>query len=666
MRVSKKITALLIVLVITVTACFVPAFSMPDHDDGRIEIVVKQGEDSISINGETVKAEKPFVRDGTLYVPLRLVLETIGAEVNWLGNGRINIVYRDVEIDLTVGEKKCIVNQAERELAAPVVFSNGTAMIPVDLLEEYFKTKVTTDNGTGTAYIVLEEDGALEDLLFLIGGISKPRAGNSYFKWRMEVPKGSRIVNSTFNSKYITIENEQRQILIEISVYPDEGKSLEEQLDKIESYSVGSYGKNNLESSIESDGKKKYIELLYGNEYDEAVCQRIYRDNGYFYEVTLILYSEADPAKIKGNKYLKGILDSFDTGYTAPQADVQDLSKVRYGLARYANYISTYDGKKYPVWEMNVLPEWDVLEYNYENPFLTEIGLGKSEYVSVEVVKPKKDESAAEYAKKVEKQYADNFNPKYYNLIEKKELTVGGYKAYNLVFSITMGNKKYTVDESFLSSGGIIYDITVKTPEDKYEKAKQNYYRMLDTFKILVKDVGKISSEIEKYKYNEERNRVAKTDRITEYVNKTYGWKLKIPGYWIKGSQTDASFQSFTNRQSGAAIVIEASENTEGIQKLSDEMRFFFMGSVAIRNDVKLIKKEDIVVNGRTARHYLYRVENNEEESYYDMDFYVLDTDKYSYCFMSSLPDLCASEKNLKEIRDIWESFSIITPEKKE
>ena len=661
MKNYKRAVSLLVVILIF-TVSILGTYSLPAFNDNT-EIKLKPGSSMVYINGQGYPSAKPFNRGGDTYVPLRLVLEAIGTEVNWQGNGIINLVFRDVSIDLKVNEIDATVNQLPVQLKNPPLTSGTATMVPLDFVREYFGVSVTQSEKNGFITILLDDDGALKDLSFLIGGISKPRAGNSYFGWSVIVPKGSRVTSTSFNSRYVLIENEHREVALEIAAASDNGKSIDQLFTEVEQDPSAFINGGYPEIAYSDSSRYPYIELLYNNEYDEAVVKRFYINNGYLLSFSLTSYSEKDPAKVKANKNFSDILNSFALDYNGSSEDTQDLSKIKFGLARYENYIETESGSKLSSWEMDVLPEWDVMyPYTY-NPFLTELGSGRKEYISVEISRSNGSDNAETYAGKILDFYNTNFNPRLYSMMEKKTVDISGYKAYKLIYGITAGTSRYVIDESFIVTDNFVYDITIKSPADKYESQVENYNKILDSFKYYTKDSEKLISELDKHSYEQSRNRVGKDDSITEYQNKTYGWAVKMPGYWMKSSQYDNSYQSFVNEATGGTVMVEAVEKNSATALIPDGEKFGFLNTM-IGMGSELVARENTRINGRSVRFYHYRLENEENDMFADVRFYVIDADNYSYCLVSAISDLCASDANNKEMQSIINSFSVVKQEK--
>ena len=655
MRLNFKSALLIGISILLILSFSIPVFAEADTSSS-VEIRLKAGSNIISINGNSVIAAKPLKAGDILYVPLRTILEAFGAEVNWIGNGKINIIFRNVSVDMTVGERKCTVNQLEKELQASPITINKTTMVPLQFITDYFNISTSYDKQTDFYSIILQDDGALTDLSFLVGSISKPKVGNSYFRWSINIPKGSRISFISFSSKYTFIENDQRAISIEVSVNTERDKDLKEYYNLVnenpESYLNGEL----IDSTIDS-GSAGYAEFLYINSYDEAVCQRAFINEGNLYNVILTSYNESDPLKIKKNEYYESIMDSFRLDYTGITSNIQDLTKVKFGLANYENYITSDTEKKYLSWDLSVLPEWDIISSDEYNPYNTKIGLDKKEYISVEIKDAEGVGNIEEYGMDAAKFYAGNFNAECYTLIDRQTGTLNGKQYYKLIFDIDIGKVKYIVDESFILVGNLIYDITLKSPEDKYDSQKSNYYKMLDTFKISERDILSIETDIEKYYYNQQRSRIGKDDKLVEYKDKTYQWCIKLPGFWIKVNSTEESFQPFSSSNSGALISVEVIDNKYTDSSTSDSDRFKYMNASIENSNAVLIGKNAINGKGYNVRTYLYRIEDADEEIFTDMKFYIIDAVKYSYCYMSIIPDICASEKNLNELQAAWDSF---------
>lgn len=661
MKIIIRQTALILSLLLIIT------FVIPTNvlgatvqNDSKTVIKLFAGSDKLNVNGQILTVQKPYNSGKAIYIPLRAVLESLGAEVDWLGSGNMKILFKNISIDLTVGKVKYAKNQTEETLQVPPVMTGGSVMIPADMISKCFDIDVSSNEKTGETIITMNNDGSLTDLSFLTGSIDQQKAGNSYFGWSISIPKGSRVTSQTFNSKNIVLENEHRAISIDISTDMNNGMTLDKYYEKITGDPNTILKADLIDSNLNMKASPAYMELYYTDSYDEAVYQRIYADNKYFYNITITSYNESNPDVLKKDKYFTDIMNSFKLGYTGNREDTIDLSSVKYGLAKYDNYITSSDtGKKYYSWEMSVLPEWDIMPPQGDNPYITQFGTGHKEYVSIETTPVKDITNIETYGKDIKSTYDSNFNPALYKL-EKAELSkVAGNDAYNMVYNVKLGKSQYRYDERFLISGRLVYDITFKALTDNFEAKKESYYKMLDTFIPSDKDAQNLSSEMEKYIFTRDKNRIGKDDKPVVYENKTFGWNASFPGCWQKNSTPGQNLESFNDPKTGAVIMIEAIAKKAGNTNTADNEKFDSMKMVASMN-LEPVKTDTIQAKGKTTKTYKYRLDDDESDTFADIDYYVIDSDAYSYCFMSTIPDLSATDGNVKSLDDIWNSFTLL------
>ena len=111
----------------------------------------------------------------------------------------------------------------------------------------------------------------------------------------------------------------------------------------------------------------------------------------------------------------------------------------------------------------------------------------------------------------------------------------------------------------------------------------------------------------------------------------------------------------FNNPNSNAFIMIEANKNTPEIENLSDKE----LSSIMAMPGYKLTSKSTTSDKGTKVRNYTYRAEDEEQDLYGTAQIHVFEKGNNSYIFMSFLPDLTATDKAVKEINDIWKSFTV-------
>ena len=114
---------------------------------------------SIVIDGETVASdtEPQITAEGRTIVPLRVISEQLGAEVDWDGETKTVTVKKDAEtLKLTIGDKYMKADENEIELDSPAQIVNERTMVPLRAISESFGCKVDWDAETKTVVINTE------------------------------------------------------------------------------------------------------------------------------------------------------------------------------------------------------------------------------------------------------------------------------------------------------------------------------------------------------------------------------------------------------------------------------------------------------------------------------------------------------------------------------
>lgn len=74
----------------------------------------------------------PFIENQRTYVPFRFVGEALGAHVDWIEEERkVTYELRGTEIELTLGSRTIVVNGEAQEMEVPPKLENGRTMVPV-------------------------------------------------------------------------------------------------------------------------------------------------------------------------------------------------------------------------------------------------------------------------------------------------------------------------------------------------------------------------------------------------------------------------------------------------------------------------------------------------------------------------------------------------------
>jgi hypothetical protein len=644
----KTFLSILIMISILLT-CFVNTYAAANV---KLTLELNVGSTSAKINSIVSKVEKPYVVNQTIMLPLEWFTTAVGAEVNKKTSKVTEIIYGEMNAEITTGSLNYTVNSETKKLTVPPAVKNTKLMVPLDFISKNFPVTVTSDIKKGTVKIVLEDDGALSDLSFLTGGISSPKVGNSFYGWSLGVPSGSRIISNSFKSDKVGITNESRSLYFEISVENKKGRTLNELYNNV------LYSSTIRSSKIDLKAAVPYFQYTRLSEYDEALRVKVFDKGDYFYYLTINCYDNSvTPEKLVTDKYYENIMSSFSLNYKGAVKGVEDISKVRQDRASYYNYIALNLNSKYLPWSINVPANWDKVLAS-DDPMTTSLGIDNTHYMKVTMNSIGNAGSLDTYVDSIKGRYDKYFNPAIYTFISDDYTTVAGTKARNLKFSIKQADKVYIMDELYFTKDDFVYEITVKIPEGEYDKLIKQFYDTLDQMTFYTFDEEKFKSDFEKYDTRNQGIRVSQQDDLFEYINNSYKWSVKLPGYWTKSGAEDGSSVTFENPDTGASVMVYAVENSSITKSLTDEEKFSVMRAIKKVYNTSPVQGT-INDKGYQIRTYTYKVQSTDNDFFANITCYCFDAGNYTYCYLSIIPDLTAKDEAVKEVNDIWKSFAI-------
>ncbi|GMK39073.1 hypothetical protein PCCS19_21270 [Paenibacillus sp. CCS19] len=110
----------------------------------------------VRLNGKYIEVTpKAKVIDGSTFFPLRGVLEKMGASLTWNGQTQeVSIIAPNLSMMLKIGKSQALVNQKIVQLsAAPFISAEGSTYVPLRFISETLGAKVSWEPDTYTAVI---------------------------------------------------------------------------------------------------------------------------------------------------------------------------------------------------------------------------------------------------------------------------------------------------------------------------------------------------------------------------------------------------------------------------------------------------------------------------------------------------------------------------------
>ncbi|MCW1300750.1 MAG: stalk domain-containing protein [Candidatus Parvarchaeota archaeon] len=110
------------------------------------KIVLKIGSDIMTVNGKVVQLDAaPEIREGRTFLPLRAIAEAFGAQVTWVPETQgITVVLGNNQIGLQIGNNTAVVNGNVFSIVPPYI-KNGRTMVPVRVIAEGLGAQVEWD-----------------------------------------------------------------------------------------------------------------------------------------------------------------------------------------------------------------------------------------------------------------------------------------------------------------------------------------------------------------------------------------------------------------------------------------------------------------------------------------------------------------------------------------
>lgn len=109
-------------------------------------------------NGREIKFDiPPVVKSGTTLIPVRAVVESLGANVNWdAASNTVTITKGDKTFVFDLNNSKVYVNGTEVTISMPAMEISNRTFVPLRFIAESLGVKINYDNNTGN--IDIEDD----------------------------------------------------------------------------------------------------------------------------------------------------------------------------------------------------------------------------------------------------------------------------------------------------------------------------------------------------------------------------------------------------------------------------------------------------------------------------------------------------------------------------
>lgn len=214
----KKLLSVLLSFCMLFSGFSVGVFAASD----KVEISFCVGDSTLTINGEAVTVETPYVvGEGVTLVPVRVITESFGARVDWDGDTKtVYLDYAGTNIVLQIGNPIAKINGVEKELlAAPELSANGFTMVPIRFISENFGAEVGYDPNTRRVMVTGDKKSDADSVWTI--DKSTNLCSSESFGISLILPDGFSL--SKGDSNEIVVESDSSdESLIKIDIYSKE------------------------------------------------------------------------------------------------------------------------------------------------------------------------------------------------------------------------------------------------------------------------------------------------------------------------------------------------------------------------------------------------------------------------------------------------------------
>lgn len=537
----KRIICLIISIVMMFSCVNVFA---EEAGDERVEIAFKVGDSVLKINGVDVEVVTPFIAgEGTTLVPLRVITEAFGAQVEWIAETRsIRLTYREVEVLLQIDNITAQVNDHTETLQVAPMLVNNTTMVPLRFISETFGATVGWNEADKSITVVKEKLQLGETVK---GGVAEKYVGDSYFKWSMDTPADFILSERSYDGSNTVFTNSDGQDVLYVNVIPNlDGDSLERlQMDADELFEGGTLSYATY--AFNKDGERyTYSYGSVGGKY-QYIAQ--YIKEGIIYRV--IVLTEQDS---KNKEYLEGVANSFRLEYN-PSNPTYDLSNVNEDGTR------QFTDEKYaitftvPAYFLKVFGEND-------NEIVLASGKGDKSFIGINIYSKTEDFTSESYLTAEMSESKAILNKSIAGVGKTAEYKVNEIDSKGYDITIKKSYKSDCVwNKRFFEVGDYVYLIEIACTKENKDNFAQALFDSITVSPLDKEEIGYLV-------------RQGKAEGSTEH--NVGGFFITAPNNWSRYEDADGFYMQ--ESQTDSAIHFSY-QYVSGYTQLSGEANFLMM-----------------------------------------------------------------------------------------
>ncbi|MGE5329160.1 MAG: copper amine oxidase N-terminal domain-containing protein [Deltaproteobacteria bacterium] len=619
---NKHIILNLIIFVVAVSVQ-VPVFA----GVRQTEIRVKPGEKNIKINMHIVSAEKSFMKNNSLMVPLRTVSDLIGAALEKSEDQNVLIVSRNNKnIKFVLNKNVVYIDGIKKQTPCAPVLINGTTMVPLRNLAETFNAVISKDSSTGEFVITFPFTNYQNRFAYIKEGV----IGDSYYGWSVLFPKGNVIDDKKPSGSSILVKNTEKGYYYYI-------------FNTIAAADINEDGLlNELKSYVNNEKIiKEYTAVQNGRKYGAIVLEseneiyeyKAFLKDGRLYQIHLYTMDKAGFMDEEKGKVYQDIINSFSVDYSGNTKEIIDINEITNNMYSYKeNSLG---------WEIDLPADvnLEVKKNDFSFEIINEKGKENGLTVGVDIYSANQGDTLEAYAKKEIDDTYNEVNKECISDFAAKNANISGKPAKKIYYIINTGSK------SFYFFNAVIVDKKNKFHIYAYGEGKFFEGGKLDLGDRIIQSFF--------VPENLDKGIMSKEDGVKQYsgvinYQSTDGWRLKYPSDWTK-DEKDSKF--VVKNDSG---LIEFQVTKEDSYCTADNIKEKY----AWLKNSKVVKEETVNHKGMPVKAVCFECDIDDLKYYYN--YYVFNINEQTFLAGYKISEISKSDDNLKKLNDIIQSFEFL------
>ncbi|WP_410512548.1 stalk domain-containing protein [Paenibacillus sp. BR2-3] len=512
MRRVTIIRGLYAMLALLLLMTFLPAQMVHAAEKSRLDLILKVGSTTASVNGKKITIVKPFVEKGAVMVPLGVFKKTFGSTVSLEQDDIVRVMYGTHTGTMRIGSATAWKDGVKVKLVSPPRMVAGVLMVPLRFVAGVIGAGISSGNN-GDILVSLtapqDEKGSPEDRGGIDSDVGKTKIGNSYYQWSMNYPSGLMVGDNGGEESVATFMSAENLYYLEIhatiqEVQPDADEMLDQLVRSAEDG-----GETVLDREIFPQAKVPYARVVSKDSSGALWEGRQYYGDGRLYELYL---TDDNAVNYKDFAKYAGLLNSFQPSFNDKDQTIRDLSTVKNGFR--AAYNDDYGIS------LQVPADWskDDQHLYYESK--------KGSYLRLKVSSAPAGSSLASWGEELKTRAEDSFVPDAYSVKGSSFKTISGVQAQINEVQYNYGNGWTTEYQLLLLKNGYrFYGQFVAPPGQEEEKV--NFNAMLSSldidFETIKENFGRLAED----------SYVSLKHKAVTKISKTFGYVIDIPLLWM-------------------------------------------------------------------------------------------------------------------------------------